>query len=106
MAPMVAKNGGKICDNGDNDDRLEKICQYVLQISHAPLHKSMTLLESLVPRASLTPMASMTPMNQHSHQRITNVVNGAIDTIEVNDTNGTNESLFAPMDRQCFYWRH
>ena len=46
---------------------------------------SMTPLKSLVPSALLTPMASMTPMNRHLHQRIANVVNGAINTIGVND---------------------
>ena len=82
---------------------------------------SMTPLESLVPLASLTPMpsmmpmnhylhqwiadASMMPMNRHLHQLIANVVNGAINTIGVNDANGTNKSPFAPIDRLCFHWR-
>ena len=69
------------------------------------------------------------PMNRILQQWIANIPNDAIDTIGINETNcvngspamlslaqltpmasmtpdGTDESPFAPMDRQCFHWRH
>ena len=38
-------------------------------------------------------------INCHLHHWIGNIASGAINTIGFNDTNGTNKSLFAPMDR-------
>ena len=48
----------------------------------------------------------MKPMNRHLHRWIANVANGDINTMGVNDANGTNELPFVvvPMDRQSFRW--